>query len=238
MTALKYKDEITKDNGRVFVIGDLHGEIGKLYEEMNKVNFNYDEDLIIAVGDLVDRGPKSLECFNLIYKSWFKTIRGNHEQFCYDRMYAECVASVHEGNGGEWFSKLPEDVQYKIADEVANLPVVLTLNRNGKRYGFVHGDIPIIIKEWDELLSFLDGPSKENYATQCLWGRTRIKQSMNTPMSLNLSAYNKIAGIDKIYIGHTIVKQPRITNGNLNFIDTGATFGDFGYGKLTLLEIV
>ena len=234
----QYSKEITHNTGRVFVIGDLHGEIDKLYAAMESVNFNYDEDIIIAVGDLVDRGPKSLECFNLIYKSWFKTVRGNHEQFCLDRVYGSTPANIHESNGGEWFSYLPEDVQVKIADEVEQLPIVLTLNRNNKRYGFVHGDIPIIIKDWNELVSFLSGPSKDTYATQCLWGRTRIKQTMNTPLSLKASIDNiaSVRNVDQIYIGHTVIKDIK-TLGNMTFIDTGACFDNFGYGKLTIIEL-
>lgn len=233
----KYTDEITHNSGRVFVIGDLHGELDKLYEAMQLVDFNYDEDLILSVGDLVDRGPNSLGCFNLIYKSWFKAVRGNHEQFCLDRIYGDTAISVHEGNGGEWFSKLPEDVQQKIADDVTQMPIVLSLNRNGKKYGFVHGDIPTDIVDWADLIDRLHGPYKDNTATQCLWGRTRIKQNMNTPFRLPPSATTPIKNVDMIYLGHTVIKKDIILNGNLHFIDTGATFGSFGYGKLTIIEI-
>lgn len=233
----KYIEEITRNTGRTFVIGDLHGELDKLYEAMERVDFNYDEDLIISVGDLVDRGPNSLECFNLIYKSWFKSVRGNHEQFCLDRMYGNTMASVHEGNGGEWFSRLPEDVQYKIADRVAQMPIILTLNKNDKRYGFVHGDIPLSIYDWDDLIEQLQGKHKESFSVNCLWGRTRIKQTMNMPMSMTVGRPEAIKNVDMIYLGHTVIKTDVVVNGNLHFIDTGATFGDFGFGKLTMIEL-
>lgn len=94
----KYIEEITRNTGRTFVIGDLHGELDKLYEAMEHVDFNYDEDLIISVGDLVDRGPNSLECFNLVYKSWFKSVRGNHEQFFLEK---NRNAYIGRGSRGE-----------------------------------------------------------------------------------------------------------------------------------------
>lgn len=224
---------ITKNDGRVFVCGDIHGEIEKLYQELDEVDFDYANDLVICTGDLVDRGPHSLDTFNLIYKSWFKTVRGNHEQFCLDRMIGDTkedlagYAEMHNNNGGIWFEQLPFDTQMVIAKEVQNLPVVLTLNRNGKQFGFVHGDIHATIKSWSELINALNGVSNTLYMNSCLWGRTRIKQ---------IHSVATIEGVEKVYLGHTVIKLP-INIGNLHYIDTGATFGDYGYGKLTMVEV-
>ncbi|HHP0304193.1 TPA: metallophosphoesterase, partial [Acinetobacter baumannii] len=44
--------------------------------------------------------------------------------------------------------------------------------------------------------------------------------------------YKTVVGVDKIYFGHTVVKEP-IQHQNCFFIDTGAVFG----GVLTILEI-
>lgn len=223
---------ITKNNGRVFVCGDIHGEINKFYHKLDDVDFDYAKDLVICTGDLVDRGPHSLDTFNLIYKSWFRTVRGNHEQFCLDRMIGGTpedrmgYAEMHVNNGGLWFDQLPYDTQMVIAKEVQNLPVALTLNLDGKQFGFVHGDIHQTIKSWDELIAGLNGVSYRLYMNSCLWGRTRIKQH-------NMAI---IEGVEKVYIGHTVIQQS-VTMGNLHYIDTGATFGDYGYGELTILEV-
>lgn len=41
------------DDVNVFVVGDLHGSYSLLKEGLKTVGFNYNTDLLIAVGDLV-----------------------------------------------------------------------------------------------------------------------------------------------------------------------------------------
>ena len=101
----------------------------------------------------------------------------------------------------------------------------------------MHGDIPLSIYDWDDLIEQLQGKHKESFSVNCLWGRTRIKQTMNMPMSMTVGRPEAIKNVDMIYLGHTVIKNDVVVNGNLHFIDTGATFGDFGFGKLTMIEL-
>ena len=41
------------DYSNIYVVGDLHGSYSLLKEELKAVGFNYNTDLLIAVGDLV-----------------------------------------------------------------------------------------------------------------------------------------------------------------------------------------
>ena len=41
------------DDVNVFVVGDLHASYSLLKEELKAIGFNYNTDLLIAVGDLV-----------------------------------------------------------------------------------------------------------------------------------------------------------------------------------------
>lgn len=41
------------DDVNVFVVGDLHGSYTPLKETLKEIGFNYNRDLLIAVGDLV-----------------------------------------------------------------------------------------------------------------------------------------------------------------------------------------
>ena len=41
---------------RVLAIGDVHGMYEKLIKLMDKIRFNPDEDLLIFLGDYIDRG--------------------------------------------------------------------------------------------------------------------------------------------------------------------------------------
>ncbi len=63
-----------------FVIGDIHGCITELQELLDKAGI-LDDDLIIALGDIVDRGPDSVQVLNFF--SGFParlSLMGNHER--------------------------------------------------------------------------------------------------------------------------------------------------------------
>ena len=237
--------EITRDKGRLFVTPDLHGCYDKLMEKLDEVDFDYDCDLLIGLGDLVDRGKKSLDCFNLTYKSWFESVVGNHEDFCLQYVLAKDesqknhIKSTHLSNGGEWFYKLPESVQKEIAKKIESLPVTITVNRNAKRYGFVHGDIPAFVKDWDDLNEFLNFENSDSTVSQCIWGRSMAKRALKASRVLEGPLAPPIIGkVDHIYLGHTVIQRP-ITYGNMTFLDTGAVFDNVStFGRLSLMEIL
>ncbi|MFX1325707.1 MAG: metallophosphoesterase [Promethearchaeota archaeon] len=68
----------------IFVIGDIHGNLKTLLR-LNEIIEERGSDLVIFLGDIVDRGPKQLECllFVLILKilnsKKYFLLRGNHE---------------------------------------------------------------------------------------------------------------------------------------------------------------
>ena len=68
---------------QVFVIGDVHGEYD-MFRSILK-NFQPDEQQLILIGDLNDRGPKSKDCWllgmELVKKYQAIYLRGNHEQY-------------------------------------------------------------------------------------------------------------------------------------------------------------
>ncbi len=233
--------EITWDKGRLFISPDLHGCYDKLFEKLDELDFNYDEDLLVATGDLVDRGKKSFDCFNLIYKSWFQSVRGNHEDFCLQYISAKnngdrnFSKDIHINNGGQWFYDLPIATQNVIGLEIKNMPVAITINRNNKKYGILHGDIPDYMKSWEDVLFFLNGSNYQKTMDHILWGRTRIKRAMSMPFESNIK--NTFSDVDHIYLGHTVIKSP-ITTGNMTFLDTGAVFDEHPFGKLSIIEVL
>lgn len=62
-----------------YVISDLHGQFDALIKLLDKIEFGYDDELYI-LGDVIDRGPKSLECVKWIMEQDnILTLLGNHE---------------------------------------------------------------------------------------------------------------------------------------------------------------
>ncbi|HHP0322650.1 metallophosphoesterase [Acinetobacter baumannii] len=215
--------------GRLFVVGDLHGCYTLLMNKLKEIEFNFQQDLLVSVGDLVDRGSENLECLSLIDKPWFKAIRGNHEQMCIEATFDKEMKDMHSHHGGAWLYELPIHLQQTIVEQCRNLPIILEIQHNHKVYGFVHADIHM--NNWEEFKQevqkndyFIEG---EQSAIQiALWHRGRVRFSKHNP------SYKTVLGIDEIYFGHTVIKEP-IQHHNCFFIDTGAVFG----GKLTIKEL-
>ena len=84
-----------------FCIGDIHGNYKGLKEILELSKFSYEEDLLIFLGDICDRGPDTFECIeellkikNLIY------ILGNHEIFFKEYIETNKVYRLWIENGG------------------------------------------------------------------------------------------------------------------------------------------
>ena len=76
------------DYKRILAVGDIHGMYDKLTSLMEKIQFSPADDLLIFLGDYIDRGPQSLECLDYVmnlYKQYPERVvplLGNHEAMC------------------------------------------------------------------------------------------------------------------------------------------------------------
>lgn len=218
--------------GDLYVVGDLHGCYDLLMQKLQQVGFNFERDLLVSVGDLVDRGPQNIECADLILQPWFKAIRGNHEELCIKGLIDPELMSIHRrsGSGGEWFYHIEAAEQQRLIGLFKTLPLVLEVQYGSKKYGFVHADMSFA--DWDAfkqavLQDDMDCIQPHRSARSVsLWARGRIRSLEN---DLN---YPYVEGIDQIYLGHTVIPMP-LANQNCIFIDTGAVFN----GELTLLKL-
>ncbi|MBQ6745081.1 MAG: metallophosphoesterase [Acidaminococcaceae bacterium] len=50
---------------RNLAIGDIYGEFKKLKALLKKVKFNPQEELLVYLGDYIDRGSEPVACFQL-----------------------------------------------------------------------------------------------------------------------------------------------------------------------------
>lgn len=88
--------------GRDFVIGDLHGSYEVFLKLLESINFDGEKDRMFSVGDLVDRGPDSLDCLRLIKESWFHCVLANHEQMMLEAFDGGYMGQFWFRNGGNW----------------------------------------------------------------------------------------------------------------------------------------
>ncbi|TAJ74143.1 MAG: serine/threonine-protein phosphatase 2 [Sphingobium sp.] len=206
--------------GRLFVCGDIHGCYDELMQRLRIVGFDAGCDRLVALGDLVDRGPKSEEVLALIEKPWFTSIRGNHEALMIQAVNGD--PAMHIINGGIWLAHLPANERMRLAALAMELPVALTvISPSRRKIGFVHADVPG--DDWDAFIERLDCPQVQEYA---MWARDRVRTAKrNLPLT-------PIRNVDHVYFGHTPLAEP-LSAANMSWIDTGC----FATGKLTLEEI-
>lgn len=90
--------------GTDYCVGDIHGNYDRLIAFLHNIGFDTGKDRLFSVGDLVDRGPSSLETVSLLERPWFYVVRGNHEQLVIDvnsnSYYADDILF---SNGGRWY---------------------------------------------------------------------------------------------------------------------------------------
>lgn len=211
--------------GDLYVVGDLHGCYDLLMQNLKSIGFDFEKDLLISVGDLVDRGTQSVACVALLLEPWFKAIRGNHEQFCIEAFVDEGIAKIHVRSdiGGEWFHQLDDGIKREVVEQLIKLPIVLQMTHHGKKFGFVHADINV--NDWDNLKQAVNN-EQDLTIQNCLWGRTRVKAATDDVK------YLRVQGIDEVYLGHTPTKLP-LQKQNCFFIDTGAVYS----GQLTIIKL-
>lgn len=202
----------------IYVVGDLHGCYSLLMQELRNIHFDFQNDMLICTGDLVDRGQENLACISLLDEPWFYTVRGNHEEMCIKSAHDPKIKDIHARNGGEWFYQLSQTQRLEIIERFKQLPLVIEVQLEHKKIGVVHADIDI--HNWN---AFKQDICKGDYKisgvssayANALWGRGRIRNHSDF--------YDVVENIDEIYLGHTIVKEHTKID-NCHYIDVGSSF--------------
>ncbi|MBB1201297.1 protein-serine/threonine phosphatase [Enterobacteriaceae bacterium 89] len=201
----------------IWLTGDLHGCYELLLTRLKALKFNPYKDVLISVGDLIDRGPDSLKCLELLDERWFFAIRGNHEQMAMDALDHQ-EPTLWTLNGGDWFehsSARERDVVIKRLSECHALPFVIEIATADKTHVVAHADYPAAHYGWQQVLDW----------HRVLWDRQRLSDHL-------AGHHTIIDGADDFWFGHTPLKH-RYDAGNQHYIDTGAVFG----GELTLVQL-
>ena len=86
-----------------YVIGDIQGCYTQLMQLLDKLQFNKGSDTIYLVGDLVNRGPQSLEVLHWAYSNQDSvvTILGNHDIYLLAR-----YANIRSATDGDTLSDI------------------------------------------------------------------------------------------------------------------------------------
>ena len=190
-------------SGRDFVVGDIHFKTIDLNKALHALQFDAKIDRVIAVGDLIDRGPGMPDGLKLLGEPWFFTVRGNHEQMLIDA-YEENPDKPYSAHGARWWLTVDEGSKPMIIEKLASLPLAIEIETHQGNVGVVHADVPYGVL-WDAFAADLDNPQFQEIAQ---WGRERIKRHVR----------NGVKGIWRVCTGHTWIPTP-LRLGNVLCLD-------------------
>ncbi|WP_221800253.1 metallophosphoesterase [Oceanobacter mangrovi] len=197
--------------GRDFVVGDIHGHVEKLHQQLNALGFDFDKDRLICVGDLIDRGPQSPQALALLNEPWFYSVIGNHEHLMVSAM--KYKNSEHRmtwlGHGGEWIASSNPGQWAGWFEQIENLPLAIEVTSpTGVHYGVIHADFPY--QSWKEVEELED-----DEALRTIWSRASFQKRSE----------QVVQDIDWIIHGHN-VHEGELVLGNRIYIDQGAYLGN------------
>ena len=122
-----------------YVISDIHGQFDALMEMIHKIDFDEEDELYI-IGDVIDRGPKSLECIQWIMKQYnVLTLLGNHELILFDTYIHDAPAFYHSLT--EIKEMLSEQEQKAVMQWIEDMPECKLITVNGKEFYLNHTQV-------------------------------------------------------------------------------------------------
>ncbi len=206
---------------RTFVIGDIHGAYKALIQCLKRADFNYQEDRLIALGDVCDGYPEVKDCIDELLKiKNLDYIMGNHDLWA--------LAWVKFGRAEEvWLTQGGANT----IKSYGHLPVP------PQHIQFLENARPWI--ERDKMLFIHGGfepelALKEQLLETFVWDRTLLRKAyqkhLNAP-DFKFGTYNDI------FIGHTPTLNYQTLTPlhlcNIWALDTGAGWS----GKLTIMDV-
>ncbi len=252
------------NRGKDYVVGDLHGCFSLLERLLEAVDFDPNCDRLFSVGDLIDRGPDSLRCLELLAEPWFFAVQGNHEYMLLDFFWPyissgklERFEDINDTGflvyGGAWVEKYFEVERQGMSEEfdlglkrVLDLPMIWVVGEGQNRFHVIHAELVRPNFMFSDQLVWLDSDIDSWFENKDIeldiqdslfWGRI-LWQSRSA--AVNNTGIQ--SGLSTTFCGHTFASRPRQVLSHL-CIDTGGFItletrrevkSDFG---LTLFDV-
>lgn len=207
---------------RTFVIGDIHGNYKALKQCLEIVNFDYENDRLIQLGDVVDRGLYSYECVEELLKiKNLIAIKGNHDDEFLYAIENGVISSMYNHGAKQTYDSYFKNTNANLMipphhKDFFSSQISYFIDENNRCY--VHGGFDRERKiETQTNIIFLWDRNLWNKALSC--GNDKLKTEDN---------------FTDIFIGHTPtinwkesnkpIDKPMYSGGVWN-LDTGAGFG-------------
>ncbi|HEY5525859.1 MAG TPA: metallophosphoesterase [Clostridium sp.] len=209
----------------MLVIGDVHGELELLKAMISNVN----DENVYLVGDLIDRGEKSIEVLQYVMQKKLKTVKGNHElsMLTYLQRKTKAGKAFWFSDGGEVTLKA-----YMLLTEIEQKDILAYLSEVPLYYYIAELDVLIShsginpTKLSDDLQDMLKEHNAEDF--------TNIRSSFIYSGAISYLNTSFLVGHTPSYEINADNGCKLLRKGNRFFLDTGATSS----GVLGALQII
>ena len=229
--------------GKDYIVGDLHGCFSLLDRLMKEVSFNKEHDRLFSVGDLIDRGPESLRCLQLLVEPWFYAVKGNHEDMFLELFMPYLLSnklpspnmfdnSSMMDNGGEWVidhinqTQQAMSVEFdKVLELVAKMPLIYIVGDADLRFHVIHAELTkpkaysidnLVYVDSDIDQFFINGTISYDLEDRLYWSRSLMKSA-----TADVYYPSVQKGLSTTFCGHTIARNIRQKLSHV-CLDTGA----------------
>jgi serine/threonine protein phosphatase 1 len=235
-----------------FVIGDIHGNRKGLIQCLERSGFDYENDQLITLGDIVDRGPETYECIeellkiknridikgnhDYIWEEWIHT--GNH-RFGWSHGAISTVRSYCDYSENEMgFKKFIKQGHKTLSTNLTRADIPLSHINFFKNQNYYHVD--------NENRCFVHGGFNRHESIEhqdediLLWDRDLVMASKSFKQMKGQDYKFKILDdFKEVYVGHTptIMWEGDTTpqfNAQIIMMDTGGAYPE---GKVTIMNI-
>ena len=208
------------------MVGDAHGCFGALRRALLAIDFEDGKDRLFSVGDLIDRGPNSIEAVEWLEGGRFSAVvMGNHEAEMVNLMQTGNVLSPTKGYQ-QWTRGIPRQELHRWYHARTALPLAVTVETPTGQVGIVH--CSTWRDSWSETLGALAQRNMGAIDMVLLGIDEHEKRAGPTG--------NEVEGIDRVFTGHDPHKQVE-RRANTWSIDTGAGFPTMKRLTLTRMDL-
>ena len=164
---------------RILAVGDVHGDAARLRALWNEISFDDAQDLLVFLGDYIDRGPAPAEALAFVRMQTERNenvhaLIGNHEAMMLAYLAENGIdgfAPTHlwQCNGGDAtlrrLAALPRAESEELIRFVKGLPLYFRMSYEGRSILFVHAGIdPAREKQRERDLLWIRDVFFERYA--------------------------------------------------------------------------
>ena len=238
--------------GRDLIVGDVHGQAPLLDRLLQNAAYDPRRDRLLALGDLVDRGPDCVDLIKRTTQRGVYSVMGNHEAMMISASANYEASRAWNRNQNGWTRDLDPQIMLEVKAIAERFPLAIELPlRDGRIIGLIHAEVQVG-ESWTSLRSAQYGHRDASddmgftVAASALWGRSRIladarmrtnpqRESLSADVQIDSwEAALPIPGIDLVISGHSVV-LPAIPRGrgNVLWIETGAYEPK---GRLTVVD--